>query len=120
MSDPHKWTKDSQMVPFNKDGNMQSYAGWNRTEWRPNSVFQADLRFVRFSTGRSSARAIVCVHTHSGDVFNASMLQRDFGELLRKAPLEYGGWVKDGTYTFGKRGANYFMKPVEDLCLFNN
>lgn len=108
------WSKQDQKVPFDEAGNqlVHVYRYDQADTWRDNWVFKADLKFLKLTTGRSAARALVEVHPKGQDSFTAFLTQKEFAKLLLDLELETGGWMKGGMYTFVKRGANYHLTRV--------
>ena len=125
-----KWGKtlETQWVPFDKDGNQNTYSsfgdpsheptpeeqagidhGWGISEkWRPNEVFTDTLQYVSYSRGRSSA---MFVFKRLSTRTEVSMFMTDIDEIV---PLMSGGML-GGVFTFCKRGANYGVKLLPSV-----
>lgn len=107
-----------QEVPFEQrwryDGNERVDLGWHmasypmgNVEWRPNTPFDATLRLVGNSRGRSSS-VFTWVDIVTGTeypMFNSGLV-----ELIQSSEIRYG--KLRGTWIAVKRGANYGIELV--------
>jgi len=96
-------------APFDDKGNLMHYPeSWRRSEieWRPETEFEATLRYKGFARGRSAA------YFHFSDEKGRDfpMFLADFSDIVRYL---CDGQVA-GTWVPTKRGQNFGIKMVPD------
>lgn len=112
--------KKQLWIPF-ENGEMVDYTfgvthdddPQNQYEWKPNFVFQARMRLVTWSRGRSAVQVEVqdVIAPAGSDHKIYRMFMKDFFELAQRCKLD-GGETEPLDWTFVKRGANYGIKAV--------
>lgn len=86
-----------------------SIDGWHSpSEWRENSEFEANLRFLKWGKGRSSARVYV-KNADNGESYSFAL--GAFYEAVVAFGVKPGGHM-EGKFTFRKQGSNYGLYSV--------
>lgn len=96
-------------VKVSQGWRMTSYpSGYRSTDWRPNEPFEATLKLVGQSRGRSSALF------EWGDVKTGTrypMFMSSLGDLIENTLINYG--LVHGKWIAVKKGANYGIERYE-------
>lgn len=97
--------KPDLLVPFDDKGNQMGH-DYGVSSWETNKVFKVEIKFIKFSQGRSSVKARF-KDIKTGREYE--MFFSDFEYLVQSEILSYGYYLD--YFHFEKRGANWGLVP---------
>jgi len=101
--------KTSYKVPFDDNGNMLRWDGYNNSKERDNFFFEDTLKIDSFSRGRSASTFTAKSQTNGTTYYiRATEMLRIMQELM----IEKG--IFTGTFTFRKGGANLSLSVINE------
>lgn len=105
-----KLFKEGLQIPFynsgSREGNMAGYPDYATTS-KPNYIFTDSLKYVGYSRGRSSIKAIF--QNDKGNKFEMFMV--DFDLMLKSIGLPK---LVTGRWAFRKQGMNYGIFLIDE------